>query len=136
MSEKQPSFLYVDDDPGSRRLIQIILTVVLKYSQVTIFDTSEDFMEKVRALPEVPDLIFLDVQIAPHDGYDMLKMLRSDPAYATTRVVAMTASVMSSDVERLKAAGFDGMIGKPIRKRLFPEQLKRIMAGEPVWIVY
>jgi CheY-like chemotaxis protein len=136
MSEKQLSFLYVDDDPGSRRLIQIIMTVVLKYSDLTVFDSSEHFMEKVRGLPAVPDLIFLDVQITPHDGYDMLKMLRSDPTYANTRVIAMTASVMSSDVERLKTAGFDGMIGKPIRKRLFPDQLKQIMSGEPVWIVY
>lgn len=136
MTEKELSFLYVEDDPGSRRLIQLIMTTVLNYSRVTIFESSENFIEKVRALPSVPDVVFLDIQIAPVDGYEMLKILRSDPAYEKTRVVAMTASVMSSDVARLKAAGFDGMIGKPIRKKAFPEQLKQILAGEPVWIAY
>lgn len=135
MSEKKLSFLYVEDDPSSRRLIELIVTAVIK-ANVTIFDSSENFMERVRALPVMPDAIFLDVQIEPHDGFEMLKMLRSDPAYENMPVIAMTASVMSSDVERLKKAGFNGLLGKPIRKKAFPDQLKQIIAGESLWIAY
>ena len=136
MTDQQPSFLYVEDDPSSRRLIKLIMTCVLGYRQVTIFETSENFLEKVRGLPAVPDVVFLDVQVAPHDGFEMLRMLRTETGYKKTPVIAMTASVMTSDIERLKQAGFDGLLGKPIRKRIFPDQLKQILAGEPVWVVY
>lgn len=136
MPETQPSFLYVEDDPSSRRLIKLIMTNVLGYSELTIFESSENFLDKVRALPAVPDVVFLDVHIAPLNGFEMLKLLRSEPAYQQIPVIAMTASVMASDIQQLKAAGFDGLIGKPIRKKVFPEQLKQIMAGEPIWVAY
>jgi CheY-like chemotaxis protein len=116
MSDTQRSFLYVDDDPGSRHLIQVLMNAVLGYMRVTIFENSENFMERVRALPAVPDAVFLDVHIAPHDGYEMLKMLRSEPGYQKIPVIAMTASVMMSDLERLRSSGFNGLIGKPIAK--------------------
>lgn len=136
MAEKQPSFLYVEDDPGSRRLIKLIMTTVMGYSQLTIFENSENFLDKVRALPSAADVVFLDVHIAPLNGFEMLKLLRGEPAYQKVPVIAMTASVMASDIQQLKTAGFDGLIGKPIRKKVFPEQLKQIMAGEPVWVAY
>jgi CheY-like chemotaxis protein len=135
MSDTQRSFLYVDDDPGSRHLIQLLMNAVLGYMHVTIFENSENFMERVRALPAVPDAVFLDVHIAPHDGYEMLKMLRGEPGYQKIPVIAMTASVMMSDLERLRTAGFNGLIGKPIKKKAFSDQLQKILAGESIWEV-
>jgi two-component system cell cycle response regulator DivK len=45
----------------------------------------------------------------------------------------MTANVMVDDVERARAAGFDGFLGKPIDLRRFPLQITRILQGERVW---
>ncbi len=129
------SFLYVEDDASSRHLIQILMGTVLGYTQITVFENSERFMERVRALPAVPDAIFMDIHIAPYDGYALLDMLRSEPTYQKVPVIAMTAGVMASDVDKLKTAGFNGLIGKPIRKKVFPEQLKKILDGEPIWEV-
>jgi CheY-like chemotaxis protein len=50
-------------------------------------------------------------------------------------VIAMTANVMSHDVEHLKKAGFSGLIGKPILKEVFPQLVKNILNGEAVWYV-
>jgi len=47
----------------------------------------------------------------------------------------MTASVTVSDIEDLKKAGFDGLIAKPVRKKVFPELLDRILSGDAVWYV-
>jgi len=57
-------------------------------------------------------------------------------AYKDVPVVAMTAGVMATDVVKLKSAGFNGLIGKPIRKKLFPGQLDKILAGESIWEVH
>jgi two-component system cell cycle response regulator DivK len=79
------------------------------------------------------DLILLDIQIPREDGYAILEQIRTAPGLQATRVVAFTANVMVDDVERARAAGFDGFIGKPINHYRFPSQVARILAGEDVW---
>lgn len=79
------------------------------------------------------DLILLDIQIPHEDGYEVLKKIRETPALEKTKVAAVTANVMPQDVERARAAGFDAFIGKPIDADRFPEQIRRILAGEKVW---
>ena len=130
-----PPLLYVDDDANSREIVKLLIVKVMKIPDITVFEESQDFMEKVRALPAVPAVIFLDIQMHPHDGFAMLKMLRSDTAYDKTRIVAMTANVMATDVEALKAAGFNGLIGKPIVRQVFPDLLRQILAGQSVWFI-
>lgn len=131
----QPSFLYVEDDAFSRDIMRVLFHNVLGYPQITIFEQSADFMTRVRALPSVPDVVFLDIQMKPYNGYDMLNMLRSDANYSQCKVIAMTASVMATDVQALKAAGFDGLIGKPIIRQTFPDLVKQILTGQAVWFV-
>jgi DNA-binding NarL/FixJ family response regulator len=48
-------------------------------------------------------------------------------------VVALTASVMYEEVRRLRDAGFDGVIAKPINFDTFPAALDRILSGGQVW---
>jgi two-component system, cell cycle response regulator DivK len=79
------------------------------------------------------DLILLDLQIPEQDGYTVLKQIRATPRLQGTRVVALTANVMVDDVAKARAAGFDGLIGKPISKLRFAQQIERILQGEPVW---
>ena len=79
------------------------------------------------------DLILLDIQIPLEDGYEILRQIRERPLLRQTTVVAVTANVMQQDVDRARQAGFDGFIGKPIVASRFPDQIRRIMAGEQVW---
>ena len=131
----QPLLLYVEDDMLSREVMRLLLHKELGYTGLTIIDDNHDFMDKVRALGRVPDVIFLDIQMRPYDGYEMLKMLRADEDYRDCQIIAMTASVMATDVEALKKAGFSGLTGKPIMRHAFPEQLEQILAGKAVWFV-
>ncbi len=132
---KEPIFLYVEDDLVSRQIISVLITRVLGFKNLTMFENTRDFKSKISALNPVPDVIFLDIQIQPHDGYATLDMLRNDPQYTDSTIIAMTANVMSYHVEKLKEAGFDGLIGKPIVTSIFPDLVKRIQTGEPVWYV-
>ena len=131
----QPNFLYVEDDMMSRKVMRTLITRVLKFENLVIFEDSNNFMQRVQALHCIPEVIFLDVQIHPHDGYEMLQMLRNDPTYHDTIIIAMTANVMSHDVEQLQQAGFSGLIGKPIMKDIFPSLVDKILQGETVWYV-
>ena len=135
MNQTQPHFLYVEDDMRSRKVVELLLTKVMGYQEVTIFEDSANFLERIRALGRVPDVIFLDVQIAPYDGYEMIKMLRSEPDYRQATIIAMTANVMSHDVEQLQGVGFSGLIGKPILKENFADLVEKLLNGEQVWYV-
>ncbi|SRR5260221_12424146 len=130
-----PRFLYVEDDPYSRQIIEIILKREMHLSNLVIFENSTNFLDRIHALPAAPDIIFLDIQIRPHDGYAMLEMLRNDSQYRNVTIIAMTANVMSHDVEKLQRAGFSGLIGKPIMRDVFSQLIGNILAGKPVWYV-
>lgn len=135
MSVSEPSFLYIDDDPISREVVKILLEKVMGFSTAVYFENSRDFLERIRALPAVPTVIFLALQVKPCDGYTMLAALRNDPVYKNATIIALTANVMATDVDKMKAAGFSGLISKPIIHRIFPELLNKILAGETVWYI-
>jgi len=135
MTETQPFFLNVEDDTYSREVLSLLLAKVMGFQQVEFFENSENFLDRLQALPQVPDVIFLDIHIRPIDGYQLLNVLRNEPQYQNSKIIALTASVMVQDVKRLQDAGFDGLIGKPIANKVFPRLVKNILAGEPVWYI-
>ncbi|MBA3652561.1 MAG: response regulator [Actinobacteria bacterium] len=71
-----------------------------------------------------PDLILLDDRLPDGDGLATLARLRGMDATAAVPVVAVTASAMSGDRERLLQAGFDGYLSKPLDSRAFPDQIR------------
>jgi CheY-like chemotaxis protein len=131
----EPVFLYVEDDITSREVMEMLLTYSLGYSRYTILSDSADFMSKLQALDQKPDVIFLDIHVQPHSGFELLSMLRNHQDYRDTTVIALTASVMNEEVRQLEIAGFDGAIAKPIKQDLFPQLVHRILQGERVWYI-
>jgi CheY-like chemotaxis protein len=134
-----PTILYVEDDEMNREGVQTLLAVVLGYNapgQVVCFEDSSNIVERVRALPRQPDLILLDIQMYPFDGVQVLKMLRMLPEYQHTPIAAFTASLMTSEVNRLRSAGFDGCIAKPFELQQFTDAIHSLLAGQSIWITH
>src|SRR5215216_4781826 len=98
MDMDEPVFLYVEDDATSREVMEMLLVYSLGYSRYTILPDSTGFMSKLQALDKKPDVIFLDIHMQPHDGFELLNMLRGHHEYETTKVIALTASVMNEEV--------------------------------------
>ena len=127
--------LVVEDDANNRLVITRLLKLAGVLSQ-NIYDTDGDAIALLNTLPpNTVDIVFLDIQLPKKDGYTILQELRADPRYTGLRVVALTANVMRQDIERARAAGFDGFIGKPVDGRRFSETLNRLLTGESVWTV-
>jgi two-component system cell cycle response regulator DivK len=127
------TFLYIEDDPLSRQVMQILLTQVLKAERVMIWEDSTDFLDRMRNLPYDPDVVLVDIHMKPASGFDVLSGIRATGVLSGSKIVAVTASVMNEEVEKLRQAGFDGVIGKPVDKHTFPELIDRIVKGEKVW---
>lgn len=91
-----------------------------------------EVVEYADTLPRV-DLILMDIRLPYEDGYGALRKIRLSPALRNTVVVAVTAEASIEQINKAKAAGFNGFIGKPLDPDIFPDQIKRILAGKPVW---
>ncbi len=83
-------------------------------------------------LPRI-DLILMDIRLPYEDGYQALQKVRASNRLKNTLVVAVTAEASDEQMNKAKASGFDGFLGKPLDPDRFPEQIKRILAGESVW---
>ncbi|MCI0711492.1 MAG: response regulator [Chloroflexi bacterium] len=133
--EDEPRFVYVDDDLTSREVMELLLTHRMGLTQCRMYDDSAAFAEEINSTVLAPDVIFMDIHMHPYNGFDMLEMLRNNEVFADTMIIAVTASVMNEEVERLREAGFDGAIGKPIDPDDFPSLVQRILNKEQVWHV-
>jgi CheY-like chemotaxis protein len=131
----QYTYLYVEDDPMSRQIVCTLMKNVLGITAITIFEDSENFMERLRTLPQKPDVILLDIHLSPYSGFELLAQIRDDHAYDQSRVIAITASVMNEEFKKLRSSGFDGAIGKPLNMENFPTIMQMILANEAVWYV-
>jgi CheY-like chemotaxis protein len=123
------TIVYVEDDPLSRQVMYLTAEHVLHIKNLVIFEDSTDIVSRIRSLEKRPDIIFLDIQVRPHDGYEMVEMIRQDPELREIKVVAITASVANA-VSKLRASGFDGMINKPVNPMSLLGLIERIVRSE------
>jgi two-component system cell cycle response regulator DivK len=77
------------------------------------------------------DLVFLDLEMPGIDGLEVFRNLKADNRFQRVPIIAY--SVHISEINKVRQLGFQGFIGKPIDADKFPNQLHRILKGEPVW---
>ncbi len=115
--------LIADDKAAGRELVR----TVLEKSGCTVFEAA-DGVEALRCAREhQPDLIILDIHMPGMDGFGVIQELRRDPQFASTPIVALTASAMQGDRERAMSIGFTGYITKPIRLSALREEVERLL---------
>jgi len=91
-----------------------------------------EVVEYADTLPRL-DLILMDIRLPYEDGYSALRKIRSSESLKNSLVVAVTAEASKEEMRRAKEAKFDGFIGKPLDPDRFPDQIWRILMGDPVW---
>ena len=75
-----------------------------------------------------PDLILMDIQLRGMDGLEATMLLKRDDATRVIPVIALTALAMNGDEQRIRAAGCNGYIAKPIRYQDFPATIAAQLA--------
>lgn len=89
-------------------------------------------VEFADTLPRI-DLILMDIRLPYEDGYAALAKVRATRRLKDTIVVAVTAEANQEQMNKARAAGFDGFLGKPLDPDRFPDQIRRMLKGESVW---
>ncbi len=127
---EEATVLVVEDNVANFVLIARMLSYI---GIETKWKTSGyEVVEFADTLPKV-DLILMDIRLPYEDGYEALKKLRASERWKDVPVVAVTAEASVEQMRKAREAGFDGFIGKPLDPDRFPDQIRRILAGEEVW---
>ncbi len=117
--------LVIEDNPENIELVGYLLRAH-GYSPSLALN-GEDGLQIAEEID--PDLILLDIRMPGMDGYEVASAIRTRPALEHTRIVAITASAMLNERQRITAAGFDGYIQKPIEPELFIGQIEVLLAA-------
>jgi two-component system cell cycle response regulator DivK len=103
--------LIVEDNAANMTLAVFLL----ESAGHTVLSATDAEAGLTLARDEQPDLILMDIQLAGMDGLEATALLKADAATRAIPVVAVTALAMKGDEERIRAAGCDAYIAKPIR---------------------
>jgi two-component system cell cycle response regulator DivK len=103
--------LIIEDNPDN-----MLLTVLLLESAGhTVLSAIDAEAGLTMARERLPELILMDVQLPGMDGLEATALLKADAATRAIPVIALTALAMMGDEERIRAAGCNGYIAKPMR---------------------
>jgi CheY-like chemotaxis protein len=102
--------LVADDQPVGRELIR----AVLESGGYDVLEAGDGEEALNIAISTLPDLILLDIQMPVLDGMGVVAELRRDPRFASTPVIAVTATAMKGDLQKGMDAGFTDYLTKPV----------------------
>lgn len=122
----KPLILIADDRSSSRELLR----VVLERSGYDVIEAEDGVQALEQARSSHPSLILLDLQMPRLDGYGVLEQLRGDPQFRELPVLALTASAMRGDRERILAAGFTDYLAKPAGPEMLRETVARLLNSD------
>ena len=114
------TMLYIEDSPANLKLVKHIID---RRSDIYLLSALNGTSGIEIARGFQPDVILTGINLPDIDGFEVLKILRSDPATAHIPVIAISANAMPLDVERGLNEGFFRYITKPIKVDEFLDAL-------------
>lgn len=117
------TILLIEDNEQNRYLLRFLLEK-RGYDVVTAVDGPAGIACSRQATPWA---ILLDIQLPGMDGYEIARILRSDPALHVTPIIAVTSYAMPGDREKALASGCSGYLEKPIDPDTFVESMERLV---------
>ncbi|MBT4483498.1 MAG: response regulator [Candidatus Latescibacteria bacterium] len=118
--------LIVEDNEMNLTLIRDLLQM----SGYTTLEAGDGEQATKITQEKYPDLILMDIHLPIMDGLEATSILKNDDATKNIPIIALTASVMKDDKEKINEAGCDGYIPKPIEVDKFLEQIAEFINKE------
>jgi two-component system cell cycle response regulator DivK len=118
--------LIVEDNETNRKLLRDVLQ--FKGYRTIEAEMGEDGV--TLAMQHKPDLILMDYQLPGIDGIEAFRRIRNSSDTAHIPIVAVTASAMPEEAKKMKEAGFDGFLTKPINVKGFVQFVADIFSAK------
>ena len=118
------TILIVEDNAKNMKLVRD----VLQYHGYATLEAETGEAGLRLTLDKRPDLVLMDIQLPDIDGTTVLARIREDKSLDAMPVLAVSASVMPDQQQRIVRSGFDGFIAKPISVKPFLAAVQRALA--------
>ena len=118
--------LIVEDNPLNMRLF----TDLLEVSGHIVLQCIDGRTVNKLAIEKQPDLIIMDIQLPEVSGLDITRWLKDDERTRHIPVLAVTAFAMRTDEERVREAGCEDYLSKPIQIQSFIRTVDELMNGK------
>nr|WP_315426038.1 response regulator [uncultured Albidiferax sp.] len=119
-----PRVLIVDDNAMNLAIAQVVLQA--DAFEVECAGGAAEALQKVDLFR--PELILMDIQMPGMDGLELTQLLKARPATQGIVVVAFTAFAMRGDEAKMRSAGCDGYLSKPIDVKQFAQQVRALIS--------
>ena len=115
--------LIVDDEPN----IVISLEFLMKREGflVAVAVDGEEALQKIAEIQ--PDLVLLDIMMPKKSGFEVCQEIRSNPAWASIKVVMLTAKGRDTEVQKGMALGADAYVTKPFSTKDLVAKVKSVL---------
>jgi len=120
------TLLYVEDNLANLSLVE---TILLSRPRWRVLPALQGGLGVELARDHHPDLVLLDLHLPDMPGAEVLRRLRADPRTADIPVVVVSADATAGSVERLRQAGADAYLTKPLDVDEFLAVVERFLAG-------
>jgi CheY-like chemotaxis protein len=116
--------LIVEDDLKSLKLFRDLLQA----SGYTILEATNGKKAIELAREKKPDLILMDIQMPVMDGFEATKILKADAETRNIPIIVLTSYAMKEDDEKIREAGCDAYISKPIDTKEFLKKVAEYLS--------
>ncbi|HDH06419.1 MAG TPA: response regulator [Nitrospirae bacterium] len=114
------TILIIEDNPLNMKLVRDLL----QFGKYNVLEATDAKTGIQLAREHKPALILMDIQLPGMDGLNATRLIRNDLILKDIPVVALTSHAMRGDDQKIREAGCDGYISKPIDTRNFLERLQ------------
>lgn len=120
------SVLIADDEPNIVEALSFILDRE-NFDVSSAYD-GEAAVQQLRRQP--PDIMILDIMLPKQNGFEVLKLVKSDPGLKSLPVIILTAKGQSQDRKMAEDMGADAFVTKPFSNKDVVEKIKQLLAGQ------
>ena len=119
--------LIIDDDAYSVHIMERLLDQEdIAYTAITDPTRLAPLLKTVEQI----DVVFVDLEMPKLDGYEVLEILKM---HFGKDIPIVACTVHTAEINNTRKLGFSSFVAKPLDTDRFPDQLSRILNGEPVW---
>ena len=116
--------LVAEDDPDIQVILKMVLTRLGKCDVVITFQ-GDEVVPMAKA--NHPGLILLDVMLPEMSGFEICKVLKSDPDTKSIPVIFLTARSMPTEIQEAMTLGALGYLAKPFDPMTLVAQINKIL---------
>jgi len=119
----QKVFMIIDDDKDDRFFFKEALKKMLHSPICLEADGGVEALQLLRKVEQLPDFIFLDINMVRMDGRECLTELKKDAKLKNVPVIMYSTSSTEESIAEFLKLGAAGYLNKPMDMKMLPEQI-------------